>query len=248
MIELPEDRLKRHYHEKYSSAVKGRLVASYRRFPSNRWEAAVRWSGSGDRAIEIGAGGGVVFRTIRHQYKFMTALDISAPRVKALKDEFASDPNVEVLLLDIERESIPHPDGTFDLAILIDVIEHFVDPIGPLVEIYRVMKPGGCLIVGAPNIAKWTRRIKLCFGYFPATASINEGLLMYDGRTPVDLFDEGHLHYFTTDRYRAFCGVSDSPLSKREDGVLSAHCASGGLLYFRMYSCVQLSDKNFDCA
>lgn len=127
----------------------------------------------------------------------MTALDISTHRVKCLSDEFADDHNVEVLLLDIERESIPHPDNFCDTAIPIDVIEHFVDPIAPLIEIHRVLKPGGHLLIGIPNIAKWTRRIKLLFGHFPATASIEEGLIMFDGNTPVDFFDEGHLHYFT---------------------------------------------------
>ena len=34
------------------------------------------------------------------------------------------------------------------------------------------------------------------FGEFPSTASQNEGLTTYEGG-PVDLYDEGHLHYFT---------------------------------------------------
>ena len=33
-------------------------------------------------------------------------------------------------------------------------------------------------------------------GRFPSTASKNEGLATYDGE-PADLYDEGHLHYFT---------------------------------------------------
>jgi len=35
------------------------------------------------------------------------------------------------------------------------------------------------------------------FGYFPSTASLDEGLLMYDCKTSTNLYDEGHLHYFT---------------------------------------------------
>jgi hypothetical protein len=60
-----------------------------------------------------------------------------------------------------------------------------------------VLKKGGILLIGTPNIAKITRRIKLAAGYFTSTASLDEGLLMYDKKTPTDLFDEGHLHYFT---------------------------------------------------
>jgi hypothetical protein len=45
-------------------------------------------------------------------------------------------------------------------------------------------------------MAKFTRRIKLLLGKFPSTASKDEGLTTYGGR-PTDLYDEGHLHYFT---------------------------------------------------
>jgi hypothetical protein len=50
--------------------------------------------------------------------------------------------------------------------------------------------------IDTPNVAKYTRRIKLLLGRFPSTASLNEGLTTYAGQ-PVDLHDEGHLHYFT---------------------------------------------------
>ncbi len=86
-----------------------------------------------------------------------------------------------------------------------DVIEHFIDPIGALRELHRVLKRGGRLIVLTPNIAKWTRRLKLMAGYFPSTASLQEGLVCYDGHTPTDLHDEGHLHYFT---YRSLSRLS----------------------------------------
>ena len=63
-------------------------------------------------------------------------------------------------------------------------------------RVRRWLRPGGFAFVDTPNVAKWTRRAKLLFGRFPSTASREEGLRTYDGR-PVDLLDEGHLHYFT---------------------------------------------------
>jgi hypothetical protein len=60
----------------------------------------------------------------------------------------------------------------------------------------RLLAPGGFVYVDTPNVAKYTRRAKLLLGRFPSTASRDEGLTTYDGR-PVDLHDEGHLHYFT---------------------------------------------------
>ena len=77
-----------------------------------------------------------------------------------------------------------------------DLLEHLADPMGALVRIRRLLRPGGFLYLDTPNIAKYTRRLKLLFGRFPSTASRDEGLTTYDGQ-PVDLHDEGHLHYFT---------------------------------------------------
>lgn len=84
------------------------------------------------------------------------------------------------------------------------VVEHLVDPVGALLTVRRQIAPGGYLLLTTPNIAKWTRRIKLLCGRFPSTASVDEGLLQYDGVTPTVLHDEGHLHYFT---YRSLARI-----------------------------------------
>lgn len=47
-------------------------------------------------------------------------------------------------------KSMPVVDGFFDNAMCIEVLEHVPDPIGAIKEIYRVIKPGGKLIVSAP--------------------------------------------------------------------------------------------------
>jgi hypothetical protein len=85
-----------------------------------------------------------------------------------------------------------------------------VDPLGALLRIRRLLRPGGFVYLDTPNVAKWTRRLKLLAGRFPSTSSRNEGWTGYDGQ-PVSLHDEGHLHYFT---YRSLslllerCGFS----------------------------------------
>lgn len=46
--------------------------------------------------------------------------------------------------------SIPVSDNTFDVVICIEVFEHLPNPIDALVELTRVLKPGGILILTAP--------------------------------------------------------------------------------------------------
>jgi SAM-dependent methyltransferase len=50
----------------------------------------------------------------------------------------------------------PHfPDDYFDVVTMWDVIEHLHDPFETLLEIRRILKPGGKLIISTPNAYSW---------------------------------------------------------------------------------------------
>jgi SAM-dependent methyltransferase len=51
-----------------------------------------------------------------------------------------------------------YPDETFDLVLLSHVIEHLCDPIRTIAEIYRILRPGGKMVVTTPNIESWGHR------------------------------------------------------------------------------------------
>ncbi len=48
------------------------------------------------------------------------------------------------------------PDNHFDVITLFEVIEHLLDPQELLVEIFRILKPGGVLLIGTGNADSWT--------------------------------------------------------------------------------------------
>jgi SAM-dependent methyltransferase len=193
-------RLREHYEEKYKasdfSKVKAvPLLAS----PVNRLQMAVYLATrqAGGKYLEIGAGDGGTILALLEKYDRLVATDLSDIRVRQMQLLFQGNPKVEALQNNVEVDGLPFAEGSFETAAMVDVIEHVVDPIGVLDEIRRVLKPKGRLIILTPNIAKWTRRLKLLAGYFPSTASLQEGLVHYDKKRPTDLHDEGHLHYFT---------------------------------------------------
>lgn len=56
--------------------------------------------------------------------------------------------------LDVERDRFPFPDDHFDVALCCELIEHLrEDPMHMMVELHRVLRWGGLLILTTPNIA-----------------------------------------------------------------------------------------------
>lgn len=194
-----KDILISHYNRKYRFKEDqleriDRIVVH--KYPVDRYEAAVYWGKGTGRALEIGAGSGKVCFSLKDQYDEYVVTEFSTERIKYLKMLFGKDSNVKIVENDIEERKLDFPPEYFDTIIMIALIEHLIEPISVIEYCYSLLKPGGKMLINTPNIAKWTRRLKLLFGYFPSTGSQGEGLNMYD-RIPTDLFDEGHLHYFT---------------------------------------------------
>lgn len=76
---------------------------------------------------------------------------------------------IEVVRLDIERESFPWPEAAFDVVIMNQVLEHLKNVWWPMSEAHRVLKPGGTLIVSVPNLASLHNRLLLALGLQPSS-------------------------------------------------------------------------------
>jgi len=49
-------------------------------------------------------------------------------------------------------QEMPYPDDTLDIAVCLEVIEHCLDDIKVLKELYRISKTNSFLILTAPNL------------------------------------------------------------------------------------------------
>lgn len=196
------DGLLRHYDVKYAAEATGAAASPIERvrIPTDRFEACVhyfpRFFRGGD-VLELAAGSGSIATSLLAgglDCTSYTASEASTARLEGLRSSL-SDPRVRVAALDVEQ--LPDSESShYDAVLMVALIEHLVDPLRAMRGVHRLLRPGGFVYLDTPNVAKWTRRLKLLFGRFPSTASRDEGLVTYDGE-PVDLHDEGHLHYFT---------------------------------------------------
>ncbi len=59
------------------------------------------------------------------------------------------------LMFNVEEDDFPFDDGTFDLVLFCEMLEHLLmDPVAALRQIHRVLKPGGVLVLTTPNVAR----------------------------------------------------------------------------------------------
>ena len=200
---MKNDSLKNYYDKKYASESKLTSVECIKiaKTPTSRFEAAVKFFPKyfkGGDILEIGAGNGNIAKTLlsapNQEILSYTLGDISQPRMEGLSKQLN---DIRVKVVSIDAENIPaNEHGKYDAIIMVALIEHLIDPLRAMQNISKLLKPGGFVYIDTPNIAKYTQRIKLLLGRFPSTSSQNEGLTTNSGK-PVDLHDEGHLHYFT---------------------------------------------------
>lgn len=99
----------------------------------------------GARVLDIGCGLGAYVRRFLDFTPDAYGIDIDAPRVQE-----GADAGLQGLGIALS-ESLPFADASFDAVLLNEVIEHVQDDRQTLREALRVTKPGGKVVVFAPN-------------------------------------------------------------------------------------------------
>ena len=70
---------------------------------------------------------------------------------------------ISIIKSDLDRQEIPFDDGTFDVVLCSEVIEHLDSPSHLLREAFRVLVDSGILILTTPNIARIRNRKSFFF-------------------------------------------------------------------------------------
>jgi SAM-dependent methyltransferase len=76
---------------------------------------------------------------------------------------------VEVLSLDLETQPLPWPDGSVDIVVANQVLEHLKNIWLAMGEMHRVLRPGGRAILSVPNLASLHNRVLLALGLQPTS-------------------------------------------------------------------------------
>jgi len=98
--------------------------------------------------LDVGTGEGIYMYYLSSRAKLCVGIDTDDKSLRKARKTVKTK-NTEFILM--QAESLAFKDNTFDVITMIEVLEHVADDKKVIKEIYRVLKPGGQLIITAPN-------------------------------------------------------------------------------------------------
>lgn len=113
--------------------------------PCGERRGELPWPGTG-RLLDFGCGGGSFLKRMADRGWAVTGLDTAVEPGLAVQDELG---------LKVLAGTLPHPDlgpCSFDVVTMWHSLEHVHHPLAVLREAYRLLVPGGKLVVAAPNV------------------------------------------------------------------------------------------------
>src|SRR5689334_16933642 len=104
----------------------------------------------GDVILDAGCGDGFYLHVLSKLGKFkITGLDFDKNALESAKKNLKGVKQIKIMHGSVME--LPFKANTFDKIVLTEVAEHLPDDLKGLKEIYRVLKPGGILVLTVPN-------------------------------------------------------------------------------------------------
>lgn len=169
----------RHQAEEFSKARVNPFADESER---SRAELVLEMVGSGNKVLDVGANAGDISYAIHEGQNTVVAFDLPEV-VKRWNDKGWMDDSILWVAGNAE-DPLPFADGEFDVVVAAEVVEHLVNVDGFLKEAFRVLNPGGKIVVSTPNVARPVNALNLLVGN-------NAHGIYYEDNPAL------HVHFFT---------------------------------------------------
>lgn len=106
--------------------------------------------------LDVGSGFGNLIQLMHQRFGVTSsACDCTADLIRL--------PGQRVEVVDLNHDNLPYPDSHFAVVTCTEVIEHLENHRRLFRECFRVLKPGGLLVVTTPNILNVNSRLRFLF-------------------------------------------------------------------------------------
>jgi SAM-dependent methyltransferase len=192
-------------------------------------EVLKRAVGRDDRLLDFGCGNATtVAPHLQELSGTYVGVDVSEVAVESARKRGLDARRIE------PGEELPFPDGHFGTVVCFEVLEHLVEPRRAAQELFRVLRPGGFLVVSVPNVAYWVRRLE--------HALLGRWNPYGDPLSVEQPWRDPHLRFFTIralERFLSAAGYSDMQIRGCNGAVLAElpllHRLGSGKLGSRPY-------------
>ena len=140
--------------------------------------------------LDVGGGTGRISQFLVNDAKGLFIADLSH---KMLLESKSKDGLIPVCS---HSEKIPFPDSYFERIIMIDALHHVCNQQDTANELWRVLKPGGRIVIEEPNIQHWgvklvaiAEKIALMRSHFLPPDRISALFSQQNGKTRIILED-----------------------------------------------------------
>lgn len=118
------------------------------------------------RMVEYGCGNGTISARLRPLVEKLDLVEPSPNLIAILRDRFAGDAAVTVHGQNLEAHVAAGAVGSYECAVLVNVLEHIADDTAALRELHRILRPDGALLLFVPALPFLFSRLDAFYGHF----------------------------------------------------------------------------------
>ncbi len=105
------------------------------------------------RLLDAGGGTGRIAQVVKGKITQVVVADLSIGMLR----QAAAKNGLQTTCA--QTEALPFPDGTFDRVTMVDAMHHVYDQVSSALELWRVLKPGGRIVIEEPDIRFYVVKI-----------------------------------------------------------------------------------------
>lgn len=118
--------------------------------PYYQWSTELVAPWLGKRVLDAGCGIGNATEQLSAYADYVLAVDLSPENMKVLRHRFADAPHVECAQLDLDENMEEIARKNIDSIVCFDVLEHVEDDRALLDQFFKMVQPGGHLLIKVP--------------------------------------------------------------------------------------------------